>query len=720
MNFRVNKILIDNLHPYIEMIESSYKKLRLPLLPKALHFIVVLLIGCSLIAQNGNKENAQDFKTNSGPNIIFIYVDDLGYGDLGNFWQNQIIGDRKMVTPHLDALANEGAMMTHHYTAAPVCAPARSSVLEGLHQGHATVRDNQFDAPIKEGLTLAAMLQKSGYRTLHVGKAGVAGARGKDEPDPITLEAHPLKRGFDQFYGYLYHIQGHQHYPQNGTTQQKAYFTDGYINVLEGTDLTYTTDVFTAKSKHWIVEHKSKQSEQPFFLYLAYDAPHAILQVPTQAYPAGGGLNGGLQWTGNSSETPLVNTASGERDSYIHPDYASKNWSEAEKRHAGMIRRIDNAVGDLVQLLKDLDIDKETLIVFTSDNGPHNETGSGGKFAQDPEFFQSYANLNGIKRDLWEGGIRMPTISRYPGVIPEKSVVTFPSGQWDWLATFADLAQVAIPAYTDGVSLMPSLTQNHKGALKNHVLYGEYSVGGKTPSYPDFETSKQGRTRGQMQFIRMGDYKGVRYDIKEHYNSPFEIYNVVTDERESVDLASSMPDLQKQMLDKVLQIRKKSKEATRPYDLELIPSVQLASVKKGLHKKVFSGSQNWVPNFDLLQPQQTSVSKGIDMKTNGLTSQFGVSFSGYIKIPEDGAYTISLNSASNCHVMLHDIHVLDNDFNFSAKEVSEKVHLKAGYHPVRIFYQQNGDVSPAISLKLEGPGMTKKTSIDRLFYVEKI
>ena len=385
-----------------------------------------------------------------------------------------------------------------------------------------------------------------------------------------------------------------------------------------------------------------------------------------------------------------------------------------------MIRRIDNAVGDLVQLLKDLDIDKETLIVFTSDNGPHNETGSGGKFAQDPEFFQSYANLNGIKRDLWEGGIRMPTISRYPGVIPEKSVVTFPSGQWDWLATFADLAQVAIPAYTDGVSLMPSLTQNHKGALKNHVLYGEYSVGGKTPSYPDFETSKQGRTRGQMQFIRMGDYKGVRYDIKEHYNSPFEIYNVVTDERESVDLASSMPDLQKHMLDKVLQIRKKSKEATRPYDLELIPSVQLASVKKGLHKKVFSGSQNWVPNFDLLQPQQTSVSKGIDMKTNGLTSQFGVSFSGYIKIPEDGAYTISLNSASNCHVMLHDIHVLDNDFNFSAKEVSEKVHLKAGYHPVRIFYQQNGGVSPAISLKLEGPGMTKKTSIDRLFYVEKI
>ncbi len=682
--------------------------------------IFLLLITSSISAQNGNKDYSDQPTPNGGPNIIFIYVDDLGYGDLGNFWQNQIKGDRKMVTPNLDVLANEGAMMTHHYTAAPVCAPARSSVLEGLHQGHATVRDNQFDEPIKNGLTMAEMLHQSGYRTLHVGKAGVSGPRGADEPDPKSLEAHPLKRGFDQFYGYLYHIQGHQHYPQNGTTQQKAYFTDGYTNVLEGTDLTYTTDVFTAKSKQWIMDHESKRSAQPFFLYLAYDAPHAMLQVPTQAYPGGGGVSGGLQWTGDSKETPLVNTASGERDSYLHPDYANKNWSEAEKRHAGMIRRVDNAVGDLVQLLKDLNIDEETLIVFTSDNGPHDETGSGGKFAQNPDFFQSYANLNGIKRDLWEGGIRMPTISRYPGVIPESSVVTFPSGQWDWMATFADLANVAIPAYTDGVSLMPALTQPDAAQDPDHFLYGEYSVGGKTPSYPDFEPSKRGRTRGQMQFIRMGDYKGVRYDIKEHNNSPFEIYNVVTDERERDNLASSMPELQKQMMDKVLQVRKRSSDAIRPYDFELIPSVKLTAVKKGLNKKVYSGKQNWVPNFDLLEPQKTSVSKGIDMKTDGLTSEFGLSFSGYIKIPQDGAYTISLESASKSHIMLHDIHLLDNDFNFSTKELSEKVYLKEGYHPIRIFYQQNDTVPPAISLKLEGPKMPKKIIDNAMFYIEKI
>lgn len=672
---------------------------------------------CSaLLAQDNKMRRATQIENK--PNVLFIYVDDLGYGDLGNFWQNQIAGDRKMVTPHLDALANEGAMMTHHYTSAPVCAPARASLLEGLHQGHSSVRDNQFDAPIKEGLTMAEMMQKSGYRTFHVGKAGVAGTRGSKEPDPQTLEAHPLKRGFDQFYGYLFHIQGHQHYPQNGTTEQKAYFTDGYKNVLEGTDLTYTTDVFTAKSKQWIKDHKSKRPEQPFFLYLAYDAPHAALQVPTQRYPAGGGVNGGVQWTGASSATPLVNTASGERDSYIHPDYANKDWKEAEKRHAGMIRRLDDAVGDLVQLLKDLNIDKETLIVFTSDNGPHNEQGSGGKFAQDPTFFQSYANLNGIKRDLWEGGIRMPTISRYPGVIPENSVVTIPSGQWDWMATFADLAGVAIPVYTDGVSLMSSLTQNITKRADDHYLYGEYAVGGETPSYRDFEPSKQGRKRGQMQFIRMGDYKGVRYDIKDHYSTPFEIYNVVTDERESENLASSMPELHQQMLDKVLQARKKA-TGSRPYDSELIPSVEISRVTKGLNKNVFSGKHEWVPNFELITPNQASISSGIDMQTNGLTSEFGLSYSGYIKIPEDGAYTIYMASASKCHVMLHDIHLLDNDFNYSSQEQSEEVYLKAGYHPIRISYQQNDKVTPLISLKMEGPGISKSDVPNSMFYTEE-
>lgn len=684
-------------------------------------FLLLLLIATSTLnAQNGNRDYSDSPKPNSGPNIIFIYVDDLGYGDLGNFWQNQIESNQKMVTPHLDAMANQGAMLTHHYTSAPVCAPARSSVLEGLHQGHATVRDNQFDKPIKDGLTLAEMLHESGYRTLHVGKAGVAGIRSDNraQPDPETLEAHPLKRGFDQFFGYLFHIQGHQHYPQNGSTQQGAYFTDGYQNILEGTDLTYTTDVFTAKSKQLIKDHRAARSSQPFFLYLAYDTPHAMLQVPTQQYPAGGGLNGGLQWTGSSGRTPFVNTATGERDSYIHPDYVHQDWPEAEKRHATMIRRIDNAVGDLVQLLIDLDIDKNTLIVFTSDNGPHNEEGMGGRFMQDPQFFKSYANLNGIKRDLWEGGIRMPTIARYPGVIPEKSVVTFPSGQWDWMATFADLAEVAIPVYTDGVSLLPALTQHVSGQANDHYLYGEYAVGGKTPQYPDFETSKQGRARGQMQFIRMGDFKGVRYNIEKHNNSPFEIYNVVTDERESNDLAATMPELQQIMLDKVLQVRKRSAAAKRPYDEELIPAVEVSRPKRGVIKKSFSGSHAWVPNFDLLTPFEATVAKDIELKQKARDPGIGLSYSGFIKIAKDGTYTIALESGSKSHVLLHDIHLIDYDDNDTTQPLSEVVYLKAGYHPIRVFYQQNEAGASKLNLRItDGEGHT--LSPKDLFYFDE-
>lgn len=665
------------------------------------------------------KQGVNNVNNPQRPNIIYILVDDLGYGDLGNFWQNQKTGGRKMVTPHLDEFANEGAMLTHHYTAAPVCAPARASLLEGLHQGHSSVRDNQFDAPIKDGLTMAEMLRKSGYHTMHVGKAGVAGKRGKEDLDPQTLPAHPLKRGFDQFFGYLYHIQGHQHYPQNGTTKQRAYFTDGYTKILKGTELTYTTDVFTAKSKQWITSCKSEHPEQPFFLYLAYDTPHAALQVPTQAYPSGGGLKGGVQWTSESSSTPWVNTASGVRDSYIYPDYADKDWPEAEKRHATMVRRIDDAVADIVQLLKDLDIDDNTLIVFSSDNGPHAEAGSGGRYIQDPQFFQSYANMNGIKRDMWEAGIRVPTICRYPGVIPEKSVVTFPSGQWDWLATFADLAQVDVPVYTDGVSLMPSLTQNNSKQIDKGYTYHEYNVGGKTPSYNDFEVSKRGRSRGQMQVIRMGDYKGVRYNIQEHDDTPFEIYNVVTDEREHENLASKMPELQDKMMDKVLQIRKEIPSATRPYDSELIPSATVDSPVNGLHKSLFREADKWVPNFEYLTPKATYVSSGIDLDTEGLKSGFGLFYSGYIKIPEDGLYTFLLESASKCHIMLHDIHLLDNDYNYTTEELSAQVYLKSGFHPICISYQQNDDVNPAISLKLQGPNMNKAEIPSAMFFVEK-
>jgi arylsulfatase A-like enzyme len=639
------------------------------------------------------------------PNIIVILLDDLGYGDLGNFWQNQLTGDQKMATPVLDKLANEGAMMTHHYTAAPVCSPARCSLLEGLHQGHASIRDNQFDKAAKNGLTMAEMLSIAGYHTMHVGKNGNAGKMGSD------LEGHPLKRGFDQFFGYLFHKQGHIHYPLNGTTNKEAYFTDGFTPILEGTELTYTTDVFTAKSKQWIIEHERMQSDQPFFLYLAYDVPHKAYQVPTQAYPAGGGLHGGVQWTGKDSSTPWVNTASGMADTFIHPDYASKGWEVTEKKFATMIRRVDNAVQDILQLLVDLNIDQETMIVFSSDNGPTNA-------GHEASFFQSYANLNGIKRDMWEGGIKMPTICYYPGVVPAGSEVVFPSGHWDWLATFADLAKVPIPAYTDGVSLLPVLMQKADQQIDKGYVYQEYSVGGATPEILDFDASKRGRKRGQMQVVRMGDYKGVRYDIQSHA-TPFEIYDVVNDPRESNNLASSMPVLHQRMKDKALQVRKVDASAPRPYDDELIPGSEVSNVIKGLSKSVYQGKCAWVPDFRYLTPIHSLVSANIDMSAEGLLMDFGIAFTGFIDIPTDGTYTFSLESASRCHVMLHEIHLLDNDFEYVSEEVASTVKLKAGKHPIRIYYQQNEKKISSLRLKWQGPGISKEIIPDTMFYTSE-
>lgn len=650
----------------------------------------------------GNKSYTDNPKPNNGPNIIYILLDDLGYGDLGNFWQNQITGDKKMATPNLDNMANEGAMLTHHYVGAPVCAPSRSSLLEGLSQGHASIRNNQFDKASKNNLNMAQMLSKAGYRTMHVGKNGTAGKR------TSSLPGHPLKRGFDQFYGFLFHNQGHIHYPQNGTTAKESFFTDGYTKILEGTDLTYTTDAFTAKSKQWIVEHEHKRPEQPFFLYLAYDVPHTALEVPTQAYPNGSGLTGGLQWTSATSATPWVNTASGIRDSYIHPDYASKaSWTLNEKKFATMIRRVDNAVNDIIQLLKDLNIDDETLIVFSSDNGPHNKNGITN--------FQSYANMNGIKRDTWEGGIKIPTICRYPGIVPNNSTVTFPSGQWDWYATFADLAGVPIPVYTDGVSLMPSLKQNIANQNNKGHLYIEYFSSGKTPSYSEFDTSKRGRRRNQMQVIRMGDFKGVRYNIQNH-SDPFEIYNVVTDERENHNLASSMPELQQKMHDKVLQVRRKEPSASRPYDNAPIPAANVSGITNGLIKHVFLGDADWVPNFELLSPINTEETSGLDLSAGGLQLNFGIAHRGYLDIPTDGVYTFYLKSASKCHVMIHDIHVLDNDFEYTPSELSTTLHLKAGKHPIKIYYQQNENVLPMLDLKISSMGIPKTSIPDSMYF----
>jgi arylsulfatase A-like enzyme len=230
------------------------------------------------------------------PNIIFILTDDLGYGDLGILYQNQRAkannrSNPRALTPNLDKLANEGVQMRQQYCAAPVCAPSRASLLLGKSQGHANIRDNQFDKALEDNYTLGSVMQKAGYTTSAIGKWGMQGKGAKAPNWP----AHPLNRGFDYYYGYIGHGDGHEHYPKEGLYSGSKHVWENRTEVSQMLDKCYTADLWTAMAKKWIIDHqKGKEAQKPFFMYLAYDTPHAVLELPTQAYPSGGGLNGGI------------------------------------------------------------------------------------------------------------------------------------------------------------------------------------------------------------------------------------------------------------------------------------------------------------------------------------------------------------------------------------------------------------------------------------------
>jgi arylsulfatase A-like enzyme len=400
------------------------------------------------------------------PNIIFIMADDMGWGDFGFQFQNQRAkrNDRSepwAKTPNLDRLAEQGVQLPNQYSPAPVCAPSRASLMLGQHQGHANVRDNQFDKAIDNNHTMATVLKAAGYSTAAFGKWGLQG-QGQSVTNWV---AHPLNRGFDYYFGYMRHGDGHEHYPKEGVYRGKKEVYENHKNVVDDLDKCYTADLWTASAKKWIVEQTlTNKSEKPFFIFLGYDTPHAVCELPTQAYPDGGGLKGGLQWLGKPGH--MINTASGVVDSWIHPDYVNETWDNDKnpatpevpwpnvyKRYATSTRRIDSAIGDLMQLLKDLRIDDNTMIVFTSDNGPSRESYLPEDY--EPHFFNGFGPFDGIKRDVLEGGVRVSALAYWPGHFPGGKVVETPSASYDWLPTLAQIAGVAAPAVSDGVSLLP-------------------------------------------------------------------------------------------------------------------------------------------------------------------------------------------------------------------------------------------------------------------------
>jgi len=420
------------------------------------------------------------------PNIIYILADDLGYGDLGCY------GQKNIKTPNLDQLAAEGMRFTDHYAGSTVCAPSRCCLMTGLHTGHARIRGNG-NVPLKPNdVTVADLLQSVGYSTGLVGKWGLGEAGSTGIPN---------EQGFDFFYGYLNQVRAHNYYPTFLWRNQEkveldnkvVYAEEGYAKGL-GTAATkreqYSHDLFTREAFDFVERHK----DDPFFLYLAYTIPHA------------------------NNESHLV-----DRHGMEVPDYGiykDKDWPEPQKGHAAMITRMDRDIGQLVEKLKQRGLDENTVIMFSSDNGPHAEGGF------DPAFNDSNGPLRGIKRDLYEGGIRVPMIAWWPGRIKAGSTTDLPSAFWDVLPTCAQLGGAPIPNDTDGISFLPTLLGNTDDQKKHEFLYWEFHWWKPT-----------------RQAVRMGRWKGFR-------NTPtaeIELFDLKTDISEENNIADHHPEIVEQI-----------------------------------------------------------------------------------------------------------------------------------------------------------------------------
>jgi arylsulfatase A len=412
------------------------------------------------------------------PNIIFILADDLGYGDLGCY------GQEKIKTPNLDRMAAEGMRFTQHYAGSTVCAPSRCALMTSLHTGHCWVRGNKHVPLRPSDVTIAELLKQAGYVT------GITGKWGLGEPETTGI---PNKQGFDQWFGYLNQHNAHFYY-------QPFLWKNKQLVVLEGNKdgqrRQYTHDLFTDFALDFIRTNKDK----PFFLYLAYTIPHAELLVPDDSL---------RQYIGKFPERPYEKRRPGDYNSQATPKAA----------FAAMITRMDRDIGQIFSLLKKLGIDDNTFVMFSSDNGPHKEGGA------DPEFFGSNGSLRGIKRDLYEGGIRVPTIARWPGKIKPGAVSDHVSGFWDFLPTCAELAGIKVPDNIDGISMVPTLLGRYDKQKNHKFLYWEF------------------HEQGGKQAVRIGNFKGVRLNVHKNPTGPIELYNLKNDLGEKNNIADQHPGI---------------------------------------------------------------------------------------------------------------------------------------------------------------------------------
>jgi uncharacterized sulfatase len=420
------------------------------------------------------------------PNIILILADDLGYGDLGSYGQAQI------QTPELDRLAAEGVRFTDFYAGSTVCAPSRSVLMTGLHAGHTPVRGNagpdvQTLAP--DDLTVAEVLQAQGYATGLFGKWGLG-----DEGNT----GRPNDQGFDEFFGYLNQVHAHNYYPEFLWRNEDRVELANEVELAPEAYMSFHGGVARKREQysHDLIMEEAldfieRKREVPFFVFLALTIPHA------------------------NNEADRVDWAHGQEV----PDYgryADRDWPEEQKGTAAMISRMDESIGRLRERLEELGIDRETVVFFSSDNGPHAEGGN------DPAFFDSNGPLRGIKRDLYEGGIRVPLIAWGPGTVPSGITSNHIGYFGDFMATAAELAGADLPAGLDSVSLVPVLTNRPEAQPQHDFLYWEF-----------YE-------RGSAQAARADHWKAVR---RPAFSGEIELYDLAQDVGEANDLAKQHPDI---------------------------------------------------------------------------------------------------------------------------------------------------------------------------------
>jgi len=440
------------------------------------------------------------------PNIVLIVADDLGYGELGSY------GQEKIRTPVLDRLAEQGMRFTRHYSGSPVCAPSRATLLTGLHTGHAVVRDN--DEMVERGAvwadtliegnhplppdtyTLGRMLQDAGYVTAAIGKWGLGGPGDSGEPN---------LQGFDHWYGYMCQREAHNYYPTHlwrdgvrETLPGNSYFSahQRLPAGVDPTDLrsyeryageTYSFDVMIEDAVRFV----RARPDDPFFLYLPFTIPHVALQVPEESL---------AEYADEFDDAPYT----GDRGYLPH--------RAPRAAYAAMITRMDAGIGRILGVLEETGVEGNTVVLFTSDNGP---TFNGGT---DSEFFASTGGLRGLKASLYEGGIRVPLIVRWPGKVAPGSVTDHVSAFWDYLATLAEIAHARPRHDTDGLSLVPVLTGNRAAQPRHDLLYWEYNG---------------------AQAVLSGDWKVVR----QRPAAPLQLFDLSRDPAEAIDVAAEHPDV---------------------------------------------------------------------------------------------------------------------------------------------------------------------------------